>query len=268
MRRGGPSSTGREVTLAESRTHRTFTGLASALGLTAILATAAAPAAEACSCVQTLNVSHPCESYHERSVVFLGRALEEPEVRRDSGGWGRRIYRFAVEESFHGVAGPTVEVVTGMGGGDCGVDFEVGRLTFVHAWHAQSGDEIVVGLCGTNSTRDLDGPDVAYARALVGGDPRIAIFGQVTRQADERGRLHPDDQGLAGVAISIDGPGGETLSATTDRDGRFEIPGPLQGRYAVRAELPGDAAPLPEQKVEVVGERCQGVEFVLSPSGP
>jgi hypothetical protein len=106
-----------------------------------------------------------------------------------------------------------------------------------------------------------------YARALVAGDPGVAVFGRVMRQEDERSRLHLNEQGLAGVAISIDGPGG-ALSATTDRDGRFEIPGPLQGRYAVRAELPGDAAPLPEQKVEVVGERCQGVEFVLSPSGP
>lgn len=242
--------------------------LAPALGLVSILAPGAVPVAEACSCASMLNVSHPCESYHERSVVFLGRAVEEPDVRRDSGGWGSRTYRFAVEEPFHGVTGPTIEVVTGMGGGDCGVDFEVGRLTFVHAWHAQSGEEIVVGLCGTNSTRDLDSPDVEYGRALVAGDPGIAIFGRVTRQADERGRLHPDDQGFAGVAISIDGPGGETLSATTDRGGRFEIPGPLQGRYTVRAEVPGSAAPLPEQEVELVGERCQGVEFVVSPSGP
>lgn len=250
-----------------SRTRPIVSPLTSALGFTAILAMVAAPAAEACSCAQMLNVSHPCESYHERSVVFLGRAVEEPEVRRDSGGWGSRTYRFAVEEPFQGVTGPTVEIVTGMGDGDCGVDFEVGRLTFVHAWRSQSGEEIVVGLCGTNSTRDLDGPDIAYARALVGGDPGIAIFGRVTRQADERGRLHSDDQGLAGVAISIDGPSCATLTVTTDRDGRFEISGPFQGRYTVRAEVPGSAAPLPEQEVEVVGERCQGVEFVVSPAG-
>lgn len=252
--------------MERSRTELKFPILASVLGVVAILAPSTVPVAEACSCASLLNVSHPCESYHERSVVFLGRVIEEPEVRRDSGGWGSRIFRFAVEEPFHGVTGPTVEVVTGMGGGDCGVDFEVGRLTFVHAWHTQSGGEIVVGLCGTNSTRDLDGPDVAYARAQVEGDPKIAIFGRVTRQADERGRLHPDDQGMAGVAITIAGPGGETLSAKTDRDGRFEIPGPLQGRYAVRADVPGDAASLPEQEVELVGERCQGVEFVVGPS--
>lgn len=253
--------------MAKSRTQPFLTGLA--LGLVATLAPSAAPLAEACSCYSPLNVSHPCESYHEESVVFLGRAIEEPTVRSDDGGWGRRIYRFAVEEPFHGVTGPTVEIGTGMGDGDCGVDFEVGRLTFVHAWHAQSGNEIVVGLCGTNSTRDLDSPDIAYGRALVSGEPGIAIFGRVTRKAPEpRNGLYLQDQGLSGVAISAEGPGGETLSATTDRDGHFEIAGPLQGRYTVRAELPGDGAPLPEQEVEVVGDRCQGVEFVVSPSEP
>jgi hypothetical protein len=246
-----------------SRTRRILSPLTSALGLSGILAMAAAPAAEACSCAPMLIVSHPCESYHERSVVFLGRAIEEPKVR--SGDYGRRslIYRFAVEEPFHGVTGPTVEVVTGMDGAACGVDFEVGRLTFVHAWHAESGDEIVASLCGSNSTRDLDGPDVAYAQARAAGDPEVAIFGRVTWQEDERGLL-----GVARVAITVDGPAGETFSATTQRDGRFQIPNPLQGRYTVRAEVPGEAYTLPEKTVEVDGERCQGVDFVVGAPAP
>lgn len=246
--------------MAPSQSRRLSSTLRSVLGL-AILTTAAAPAAEACSCTSMLMVSHPCESYHERSVVFLGRAIEEPTVRSDDHGRRSRIYRFAVEEPFHGVTGPTVDVVTGMDGAACGVGFEVGRLTFVHAWHAESGDEIVASLCGSNSTPDLDGPDVAYGRARVAGDPGVAIFGLVTRPAVE------DFAHVSGATISIVGPGGETLSATTDRDGRFETSGPLQGRYTIRAELPGDTAPLPEQMIEVVGERCQGVDFVGEPLG-
>jgi hypothetical protein len=239
-----------------------------ALGLAAILGLAAAPAAEACSCVSTLDISHPCQSYGERSVVFLGRAVEEPRVRDDGHGWSDRIYRFAVEEPFAGVSGPTVEIVTGMGGGDCGVDFEVGRLTFVHAWYAQSGRSIVVSLCGTNSTRDLDSPDVAYGRALAAGDPGVAIFGRVTRQDPEpRDTLPFREPGMGGVEISVEGPDG-TLTATTDGDGRFEIAGPLEGSFTVRAQPPGDVAPPPAQEVEIAGGRCRGVELMVTAPAP
>jgi hypothetical protein len=189
-------------------------------------------------------------------VVFLGRALAEPVVRRGPEGRDDRVYRFAVEEPFAGVAGPTVEVVTGMGGGDCGLDFEVGRLTFVHAWHSRSGREIVVGLCGTTTTRDLSSPAVEYARARAAGGAEAAIFGRVTRGSPDEG-----GEGLDGVTISVEAPGGRELTATTGRDGRFDVPGPLAGLHVVRARVPGRAAPLPEQRLAIPAGGCAGVEF-------
>jgi hypothetical protein len=237
--------------------------LAAVLG--AALAGLPAPAALACSCRSLLNVEHPCQIYSERAVVFLGRAVAEPVVRpyHDESG-GERTFRFAVEEAFAGVDGPTVEIVTGMGGGDCGVDFEVGRLTFVHAWRSQRGDEIVSWLCGTRTTRNLHSPDVDYARARKAGAVGPAIFGRVARGTAEEYPPPGEDDGLPGATVTARGPGGEALTATTDAKGWFEVPGPLAGAWAVRAEVPegGVRLVLPEQTVEVRPGGCAGVEFL------
>lgn len=248
-----------EVSTGSARASRRFAGAAAGIVL---LALAPVPGAEACSCGNTLSVSHPCQTFHERAVVFLGRAVAEPVVR--DGDWPDRIYTFEVEEPFAGVAaGATVEVVTGMGGGDCGVDFEVGRLTFVDAWYNQPGTEIVVGLCGTTSTRDLGSPDIAYARARAAGDPGIAIFGRVMKGPAADLYRGPGEDGLAGVAVTVHGPEGERLEATTDAEGVFEIAGPLDGSYTVRAKLPGQALAAAEEKVEVAPGRCKGVDLVV-----
>lgn len=237
------------------------------LGLTCVLAPGTASVVEACSCARG-PVRHPCQSYSDRSVVFLGRAVDVQTVQYGREGWHRRVYTFTVEEPFAGVTEPTVEIATGMGGGDCGVYFEVGVPAFVHAWTSNAGHEIEVGLCGTRSTRDLGSPDVDYGRALAAGDPGVAIFGRVTTKPPEGSHSSLAGEGLEGVTISAHGPDGHSLWTTTAPDGRFEFPGPLRGRYTVRAEQPGDVGPLSEQEVEVVGERCQGLEFVVGPSEP
>lgn len=246
-----------EVPTGRARASRRLAGAAAGL---ALLALAPVPAAEACSCVQTLSVTHPCQTFHEGSVVFLGRAVAEPVVR--DGDWPDRVYTFEVEEPFAGVKGGTVEVVTGMGDGDCGLDFEVGRLTFVDAWYDQSGTEVVVSLCGTTSTRNLGSPEVAYARARAAGDPGIAIFGRVVRGPAGPVYRDPSD-GLAGVAVSVHGPDGERIEATTDAEGVFEIPGPLAGSYTVRATLPGKGGAVGQEAVEVKLGECQGLDLVV-----
>ncbi len=227
----------------------------------------APPAAEACSCVQTATVTHPCQTHQEESVVFLGRAIEEPVVRRLEDGFHDRIYRFAVEEAFAGVTGSTVEIVTGMGNGDCGLDFEVGRLTFVDAWYDESGTEIVVSLCGTKTTGNLGSPHLAYARARAAGEPGPAIFGRVTRGPVEPDSSFQDREGLGGVKVAAYGESGEKLEAFTDPEGFFEIPGPLAGRFTVRAAVPGVVASSLEAELKVDEGRCQGVELVAGSKG-
>ncbi len=248
-----------EVPIGRARALRRYAGAAAGLCL---LVLAPAPAAEACSCVQTQSVTHPCQTFHEGSVVFLGRAVAEPAVR--DGDWPDRVYTFEVEEPFAGVAaGAIVEVVTGMGGGDCGVDFEVGRLTFVDAWFDQSGTEIVVSLCGTTSTRDLGSPEVAYARARAAGDPGIAIVGRVMRGPARSTYGGTSEDGLAGVAVTVHGPNGDLLETTTGAGGLFEFAGPLAGSYTVRARLPGKRRAAVEETIEVTPGQCRGLDLVV-----
>ena len=214
--------------MGETGAKKTSFGAPLALGLMCVLAPGAAPLLEACSCAWS-PVNHPCQSYSARSVVFLGRAIEERTMDR-----GRVVYTFTVEEAYHGVTASSVEITTDK---SCGMHFEVGLPAFVHARRTRSGEELEVGLCGTRSTRDLGSPDVDYGRAVAAGNPGIAIFGRVAATPPGGGQPPIDGKGVDGVAVSVHRPDGYSLWAITDREGRFEIPGPLNGRYTVRAEM-------------------------------
>ena len=84
-------------------------------------------AAQACSCMSS---GSPCENFGSASAVFSGtvtatRQREKPNSNADDIGY-TRLFKFSVEQSFLGVDTTEVEILTGLGGGDCGYPFHVG----------------------------------------------------------------------------------------------------------------------------------------------
>ena len=64
------------------------------------------------------------------------------------------LVTFNVSRSYAGQQGKTVDLTTGMGGGDCGYPFEVGKQYLVYAWKDQSG-KLSTGICsGTGLLED------------------------------------------------------------------------------------------------------------------
>jgi hypothetical protein len=79
------------------------------------------------------------------------------------------LVSFNVSRSYAGQQGKTVELRTGMGGGDCGYPFEVGKQYLVYAWKDQLG-KLSTNICSGTGLLDERKADLAALR----GEPPIS----------------------------------------------------------------------------------------------
>lgn len=217
--------------------------------------------ATACSCVYSPEQDHPCVSYSNADAVFSGRAAAVSVVHGDEeDAWGgsHRVFRFEILEGFSGVDGTTVDVATGMGGGDCGYSFEVGKSYFVSAWRTNDGT-LATGICSRTSLLDKATAALDHARRVRRGEPATTLFGKIDHVERARVKENPTRKGLGGLRITVEGRGGERFSAVTDENGWFEIRERLSGPYTVRAAVTEGLPPAASQEVVVPAGRCTGV---------
>ncbi len=209
------------------------------------------------------GADQPCEAYwnYQEDAVFVGRAISVADIPGPRDHYGpKRRFTFEVVEAFVGVEGPTVDVLTGSGGGDCGIDFPIGTSYFLYAGRNEKG-ELSAWLCSPTKRLADAAADVAYARLVARGGVRTALYGRVFRAEREDLESYSSTEPLAGVVVSVEGPGGQRYLARTDAEGEFEVKGRLEGAYTVHARLPKDLAPSEPQQVEVPAGQCTGVEI-------
>ncbi|MBI4093190.1 MAG: hypothetical protein HY420_04670 [Candidatus Kerfeldbacteria bacterium] len=88
----------------------------------------------ACSCIPPRSVS---EEFQLAGAVFSGTVTNVSQTSRSSssgslaGSLGKKV-SLAVERSWKGVTTATVTIETGIGGGDCGFNFEEGKSYLVY----------------------------------------------------------------------------------------------------------------------------------------
>jgi hypothetical protein len=120
-------------------------------GVSWVLAVAAGwpGTAAACSC----SVPPAPQVYESASAVFVGRVASLTRLPDRGGTSWQDAYavEFAVSDWFKGPGGDRVVVVTGSGGGDCGVAFEVGQTCLVYAFGT---DPLVTHLCSRTGPLD------------------------------------------------------------------------------------------------------------------
>jgi len=137
-----------------ARTSPTRTAIRRLLAI-AILASSLLPFASkpawACSCVITTKA----ELGRSADAVFTGTVAR---VTDESGGLRGRVVNFDVDVVYKGEPNPSIDVHTGLGGGDCGYIFIVDRRYTVFAHEAQRG--LYSGLCNKPVKGDID--PVAY----------------------------------------------------------------------------------------------------------
>jgi hypothetical protein len=124
------------------------------LALMAALPCAAPP----CTCIELPPVRAVADAevvLDRARAIFVGRVVHvEPRLRSVPGNSGRTSHfrevraRLRVQRQFAGPKMKTLTVISGAGGGDCGVGFEKGRSYLVYVLpDAQQDGETYVSIC-------------------------------------------------------------------------------------------------------------------------
>ena len=215
--------------------------------------------AHACSCYPSAS---PCFAFERSQAVFVGlvTSVTQDNIVQMLGekklSYGQKVVQFTVEESLKGVATKTVDVVTGMGGGDCGYKFETGERYLVYAHKHESPTNIrgtplvlIAGgsslsillgtrLCSRTQPLKYAADDLELIRALNTGKPETRIFGRVfdlTRQPNDPPLyyVHP----MAGITVKAENDI-DQYQTQTDSDGRYQFRNIKPGKYKVTVVLP------------------------------
>lgn len=190
----------------------------------------------ACECIAT---GPACSEYARYAVVFSGIvtsiAGEDNPPQINSYRQTMRRVHFGLLENLRGAETSDIEILTGMGGGDCGYPFRVGEsyLVYAYAWQGR----LTTGICSrtrllSNAKEDLD-----YIHSLATAPPGASVFGSLMR-------LFPPEQGasrrepLGGIKVVVASTTGEIHTATSGPDGRFLVEGLEAGKYTVAPQFP------------------------------
>jgi hypothetical protein len=210
----------------------------------------------------------PCEEYGSASAVFIGVVIGESSIDSQDGEYQsqKRSVSFAVEETFHGLKGTSAEVITGIGGGDCGVGFKRGERYLVYAYTNPQDNKLYTSICMRTRALSQAGEDLQYLRGLSSAAPGVRIYGEVQRNWSgvNEGR---EPESMAGIKVSIDGTK-KRVEMMTDLKGRFSAGGLPGGVYKVKISLPqGLMSYSPEREIKVVDRGCARVNFDVVSDG-
>jgi hypothetical protein len=174
--------------------------------------------------------------------VFLGTVLAVTDLPRtdDDVFLSSRRARIQVDESFGGLSPDVheVDVLTGAGGGDCGIPFRAGDVYLIDAFVEKDG-LVHAGICSATRKIDAAGVALRILRQQRDGQRVPTLTGQIA-QHDRNfegtlGTHAPKPQANALVRVKADGRVYETLA---DSEGLYAFYNLPSGRYEFAPELP------------------------------
>ncbi len=199
---------------------------------------------EACSCVGS---GPPCQSFWNTDAVFSGQVTEIKDatiktVSKDGDNrdftFPKRTVRFAVNESFRGIEERTIELETGMGGGDCGFAFETGQSYLVYAYRNKETGKLGTGICTRTQLLAKASEDLEYFRSLKNAPGGGTVYGKVMkyliRKSDDEYKPNPP---LANILLTFAG-NGNIYEALTDEKGEYRLSNLAAGEYKMRVKVP------------------------------
>lgn len=192
--------------------------------LVAIGLTLAAPApARACSCMMS---GPPCQATWTADVVFAGIVRGIVEIPHETLGvpYRSRLVTMDVEAGFVNAPSGRVDVVTGLGGGDCGYSFENGRRYLVYAWK-RGASGLSTGICSRTRLLSDAAEDLRYLKTIAAPAGGARVFGRIHEWRRDPAEETGVDYGpLQGIPVSVRGEN-FFKEVVTDPNGRFEIAG-------------------------------------------
>jgi hypothetical protein len=208
----------------------------------------------------------PCEAFGEADAVFSGQVISiNTQTSSEHRGLNNRLVSFLVKESFRGVNSPELEVTTGMGGGDCGFSFEIGKEYLVYAYLGEE-KRLSTGICTRTGLLTKVNEDLGYIRGRATAEPNATLNGTILRRKQGPDGI-PDQSAMADVKVIVQGQGKE-YEALSNESGKFSIQGIAAGTYKVKLSLPvGLASGSNEQEVKLSEKGCAAVYFVVVSDG-
>jgi hypothetical protein len=225
--------------------------------------------AMACTCL--FGGPAPCQEYWNTDVVFTGTPTKSARVNlsEEDHKYEKRLIRFSVTETFRGDQASEVEVITGLGGSDCGYDFRLGEVYLVYARRGEKDQRLDTGICSRTRLLAQANEDLAYIRGLSVAESSAMIFGRVTkrnyRQKEGEDFLKP----ASSVVLVVEGEATRT-EVRTDAQGDYRATGLEPGSYKIRLRVPKGLAnermsedSTLQETAEVVERGCAEVSFSL-----
>jgi hypothetical protein len=222
------------------------------------------PAAHACTCI---SAPTPCEGYGWSSAVFAGtatsvRTMELPKEGQRSEIGYNQLYKFAVDQSYLGVEGTEIEILTGMGSSDCGYDFKIGERYLVYARRA--GDRLITSSCTRTKAFAQATEDLAFLGTLSSAASGATIYGQLIRPPVAKTDM---SKAVAEALIKIEG-GGVRREVRPDAEGRYRVSGLPPGKFKVAVELSDKFyADRAERELSVGDRGCGAIDFYVFDNG-
>ncbi len=219
--------------------------------------------AYACSCM--FGGGAVCQEYWKASAVFVGTVIDSKiiDVKRGDYDSKQRLVRLSLDEVFRGVEGAQVEILTGLGGGDCGFGFKQTQQYLVYGIEVEG--KLYTGICTRTKDISKAAADLEYMRGLKDAKPGGAVYGEITayKRGEDGQRL---TEAVAPSRIIIDGP--ERKEITTDAKGAYRVDGLPAGDYTVKIVPPkGKTTGQTEQKISLANGGCAVVSFWLENDG-
>lgn len=238
--------------------------------ITMILLGVAARDVYGCYCK---SIGQPCQAYFQVDAVFIG-TVESIAVRKTTfdaipdGLIDGRVVHVAVDWISRGAQGPTVDLWTGMGGGDCGFDFKVGSRYVIYALHRADGS-LSTGICSRTRLVSEAADDLAYLASVPASTTGARLSGTIKHtEHDYADGKTIEHGGVADAQVVARSTGG-VFGGMTDEQGRYAIAGLPVGSYDVEVLPPwGYSTTYLHAKFDMKDPRaCRVEDFALHYAG-
>ena len=176
------------------------------------------------------------QAWKAGQVIFTGTVTGK--LTSNETSFTQNAFQFAVSESFRGpaIGGQNITVYTGMGGGDCGYQFNLGATYLVYA--SEYNGKLVTGICTLTSPAARMQATIRQLRALGKGERVADVFGMISTSplsfADDPSEIKP----LAGKRVRVIGSRNLEQSTTTDDEGIYSFPSLPADTYRLEVDPP------------------------------
>jgi len=201
----------------------------------------------------------------QQEQIERATSMEDIEGPAQGVSWPGRRVRLSVSERFTGPEVPEFELFTGMGGGDCGVEFKEGGEYVVSAWCGNAG-RWVTSICSPTFHVAENPEYVKGLRAWKKGEMLPPhVYGRISGAVRREGQA-TELMRLPKVPISLQGDCGQ-FSAVTDSDGRFIFEDLNRCTYRLQSRLVGWTTVGSIWPIDLTRVSCAEVHVLLEQPG-